>query len=232
MIRPLVIGHRGAPARTPENTLESFEEAISLRADVVELDLQKSEDGHLVVIHDYDVFRVSSRKGMVSEMSLHELKSLDVGDGCTIPTLEEVLDLCHGRCKVNIEMKVFDVELQALEIVKSRSMLGDVIFSSFKHKTLGVIKELEHLAKTAILYDEPMDDPPSYATHIGASAINPHYSYLDESVVKGAHDVDLKVYPWTVNDEGMIEEIIGIGVDGIITDFPDVCHRVIKKMQE
>lgn len=232
MIRPLVIGHRGAPAKSPENTLESFEQAIVHGADMVELDLQESEDGSLVVIHDYDVARVSSRNGKVSEMSLQELKSLDVGDGCKIPTLEEVLDLCHGRCKVNIELKVFDVELQALEIVKSRSMLGDVIFSSFKHGTLGVIKELDHHAKTAVLYDEPIDDPASFAANIGASAINPNYKYLDELVVKRAHDTSLKVYPWTVNDEGMIEELVRIGVDGIITDFPDVCHRVIKKMQE
>ncbi|MDF1539600.1 MAG: glycerophosphodiester phosphodiesterase family protein [Candidatus Thorarchaeota archaeon] len=230
MNRPLIIGHRGAPAKTPENTLESFEKAISLGSDMVELDLQETVDGHLVVIHDYEVSRISSIDGMVSEMHLSELKSLDLGDGCKIPTLGEVLDICHGKCKVNIEIKVLDVERKALEAVKQRSMLEEVIFSSFLHGTLSVVKDLEPHAETAVLYNEPMDDPISYAIDLQASAINPLFFYLEESVVKSAHDAGLNVYPWTINDVDMIAEFVRMGVDGIITDLPDVCFRVIQKM--
>ncbi len=226
----MVIGHRGAPIQTPENTLESFERAISLGSDMIELDLRKTADGHLVVIHDFDVSRISTKVGLVFEMNLTELKSLDLGGGSRIPTLQEVLDLCHGRCKVNIEIKAFDLEREALDAVRNRSMLGDVIFSSFLHETLTTVKSLEPRTETAVLYDKPMEDPVSYAKDLQASAINPLFIYLEKPIIQSAHDAGLKINPWTINDEDMMIEFVRMGVDGIITDYPDVCYRVIQRM--
>ncbi|MCK5237910.1 MAG: glycerophosphodiester phosphodiesterase [Candidatus Thorarchaeota archaeon] len=232
MQKPLVIGHRGAPNKSPENTMQSFESAIHLGADMIELDVRESADGQLVIIHDYDVERVSTKEGIVVEMSLQELKSLDLGDGARIPTLEQVLDTFQGRIKVNIELKVPDIESKTLAIVSGRNMINDVIFSSFYHMILTEIKVLDNKVNTAVLYEHPLEDPVSYALELGASAINPLYTLLDPEIISKAHASNLQVYPWTVNDEEAIEDMVSIGVDGVITDFPDLCRTVVDRLTE
>ncbi len=230
MTKPLVIGHKGAPVDSPENTLQSFESAINQGADMVELDLQESSDGHLVVIHDYDVKRVSNQDGLVSEMTLHELKALDLGNGAVIPTLEEVLDLAQGRIKVNIELKVSDIESMALSLVKQRGILEDIIFSSFYHGFLLELKEIDQTATTAILYNKPPEDVVSYAVELGAAAINPLFRNLEPDTVREAHEANLNVFPWTINDENTIEQYLKMGVDGIITDIPGHCRNIVDRL--
>ena len=232
MLKPLVIGHRGAPNKSPENSMQSFESAIHLGADMLELDVRESADGQLVIIHDYDVERVSTKEGLVNEMSLQELRSLDLGEGARIPTLEQVLDTVKGRIKVNIELKVPDIESKTLTIVSGRNMLNDVIFSSFFHRILTDIKEINSKAKTAVLYEQPLENPSAYAVELGAFAINPLYTLLDPEIVSKAHASNLQVYPWTVNDEETIIEMVRIGVDGVITDFPDLCRTVVDRLAE
>jgi glycerophosphoryl diester phosphodiesterase len=229
MTKPLVIGHRGAPKKILENTLPSFEAAIQMGADMIELDVQESSDGHLVVFHDFDVERLSGQEGMLVSMNLDELKSLDLGHNAFIPTLEEVLDLARGRIKVNIEIKVLDIEELALKAVIDRGMLDDVIFSSFFHDTLMQIQGINLNAKTAILYSSPIEDVVSYANDLRVSAINPLFFLLEPATVEEAHQHSLQIFPWTVNDEAMIEELINMHVDGIITDHPDVCRTIVDR---
>ncbi|MFW9848535.1 MAG: glycerophosphodiester phosphodiesterase [Candidatus Thorarchaeota archaeon] len=230
MTKPLVIGHKGSPIDSPENTLQSFESAINQGSDMVELDLQESSDGYLVVIHDYDVKRVSNQDGHVSEMTLHELKSLDLGDSAVIPTLEEVLDLARGRIKVNIELKVSGIESAAISLVKQRGMMEDVIFSSFYHGFLLELKEIDQTATTAIVYNKPPENVVSYAIDFGAAAINPLFNNLESDTVREAHNAKLNVFPWTINDENTIEEYLKMGVDGIITDIPGRCRDIVDRL--
>ncbi len=227
MRKRLVIGHRGASAHAPENTLLSFETAWKMGADMVELDIQSTRDGKIVCIHDYDLNRIGGLDSLVHETDHSTLLSLDVGGGQHIPLLSEVLELCKGKLGVNIEIKEPGIEKQAFSLVEEYDMVQDVLFSSFFHDSLRVIRELSDEVQTGILYNEPPDDPIAYAEKFKANAINPLFFTITPEVVESAHSSGLKVFPWTVNDEDMMKELLKIGVDGIITDLPDLAVRVV-----
>lgn len=230
MKRPLVIGHRGAPHAALENTLDSFRAAIDVGVDMFELDVQQSADGFLVIFHDYDLSRLANDSRLISEMTLDEIQQVDLGGGRSIPVLEEVLDLAKGRVKVNVEIKVPDIEKPVLNVVRQVGILDDILFSSFYHGVLAKIRELEERANTGVLYSQPIEDVANYARSLDANAINPLFFLLEPSIVADAHANGLKVYPWTVNDSEMIMELIKIGVDGIITDCPDICFDALKDL--
>jgi glycerophosphoryl diester phosphodiesterase len=118
MNKILKIGHRGAKGYEPENTLVSFEKAIEMGADGIELDVHLSLDGHLIVIHDETIDRTTNGKGVVNQMTLQELKSFTINRKYTIPTLEEVLDLVNQRCFVNIELKNQDTAEKVVQLIK------------------------------------------------------------------------------------------------------------------
>jgi glycerophosphoryl diester phosphodiesterase len=226
--RPVVIGHRGSSAYAPENTLLSYETAWKMKADMVELDVHSTADGGLVCIHDKDVSRTTNGKGLVAELTLKELRSLDAGKGQKVPLLSEVLDMARGKFGVDIEIKVPDVEKTILKLVKERRMLGSIIFSSFIHTTLIVIRGLTSEAITAVLYEESMDDPVTYARDLKANAISPLFLILEPAIVRAARNAGLRVYPWTVNDGDIMAEFLNMGVDGLITNYPDVGVRAVE----
>ncbi len=228
----MVIGHRGAPAQAPENTLLSFETALRMGADMIELDIQQTADGHIVCIHDEEVDRTTDGHGNVCELTYDQIRALDAGSGQRIPLLTEVLDFAKGKIGVNIEIKAPNIEERALKMVKERNMLGEVIFSSFLHKSLVKVKSLEPRAFTAVLYSSEMDDVVTYAKGLGADAINPLFFILDEETIRTAHEAGLRVYPWTLNDEEFITEYVRLGVDGVISDMPDLAAKVIDELLE
>ena len=209
----MVIGHRGAAGHSVENTLHSFEMAWKMGADYVELDVQESSDGELVVIHDYDLERIAKIKKYVAELDLKELQSIDLGDGAHIPTLGEVLDLAKGKFGVNIEIK--------------RDMLDSILFSSFLHATLSTIKSIESNARIGILYNEPIDDVIEYAKGLEAYSLNPLFFIIDEDTIVEAHRAGMMVYPWTVDNADFMVELLKIGVDGIIPDLPDIAVSIV-----
>ncbi len=223
----IIIGHRGAAAHAPENTLQSFETALRMGADMVELDVQMTKDGHLVCIHDYEVDRTTNGSGQVCEMTLEEIKSLDTGRGQTIPLLSEVLDFAKGRIGVNIEIKVPDVEEQLLKLVRERDMLDEVIFSSFFHSSLSIIKVLEPNAVIAVLFNSEIENVVQYAKNLNADAINPLFLITTAGLIEEAHQQGLKVFPWTINDKEIMREFFVLGVDGIITDMPGHAVNVL-----
>jgi len=225
--KAIVIGHRGASAYAPENTILSFETAWRMKADMVELDVHATSDGHLVCIHDDNVSRITGMSGLVAEMTLKEIRRLDAGRGQRIPLLSEVLNLSKGKFGVNIEIKVRNIEEDLLRLVTERSVLGSVIFSSFLHPTLRELREMSAEAKTAVLYREPINDPVQYALELGSNAINPLFYLLTPEHVSLAHKSGLKTYPWTVDDPDMMLELVSMRVDGIITDIPDVARKTI-----
>ncbi|RDE17567.1 MAG: hypothetical protein C4K49_02175 [Candidatus Thorarchaeota archaeon] len=227
--RPIVIGHRGTSAYAPENTLLSYETAWKMKADMVELDVRSTIDGGLVCIHDKDVSKTTNGKGLVAKLTLKELRSLDAGKGQKVPLLSEVLDMARGKFGVNIEIKVPDVENAILKLVKERCMLRSIIFSSFTHSILTVVRGLESEAFMAVLYEESMDDPVTYACNLKANAINPLFLILEPAIIQSARKAGLRVYPWTVDDGGIMTEFLNMGVDGLITNCPDVGVRAVEE---
>ena len=228
MREKLVIAHRGASGYAPENTLKAFRTAWKMSADMIELDAQETSDGHLVCIHDFDLPRTTNGEGYVGELTYREIKELDAGQGERVPLLSEVLDFARDRIGVNIEVKALNVEKRILELVTEREMLDSVIFSSFMHNTVRVIKNLNAYARTAIILSEPRDDAVRYTLDLGANAINPPFETLTPELVTGAHEARLEVFPYTMNDASSMRKLLSIGVDGLITDLPDVCVKVVE----
>jgi glycerophosphoryl diester phosphodiesterase len=224
----IVIAHKGASAYAPENTLLSFRRAYELGAQMIELDVHETLDGQLVCIHDKTVDRTTDGSGEVRNLSYEELMKMDAGDGERIPLLEDVLIFASGKLQVNIELKVIGVEMEVLDLVEKTGMNDSIIISSFLHGALSTIKEISSNSATAILIKDKMNDLVQYAVDLKANAINPDHKLVSTDLVKDAQMHALRVYPWTVNDTATMKRLFGIGVDGIITDYPDVALDILR----
>lgn len=226
-MEPIVIAHKGASGYAPENTLLSFQRAIDLGADMIELDLRETLDGELVCIHDSSVDRTTNGTGEIHELTYKELRGLDAGEGEHIPLLTEVLSLASGKIKVNIDLKVIEVEKELLDLIEDYKIAQDVFVSSFFHGTLRALRDLSDNIETAVLVEVPKDDLVPYALDFDVNAINPNHKLVTPELVEEAHSVGLMVYPWTVNDLEMMKQLLAFGVDGLITDYPDRAAGVL-----
>jgi glycerophosphoryl diester phosphodiesterase len=234
-----IIAHRGASAYAPENTMAAFRKALDMGADGIELDVHLTKDNHIVVIHDWKVDRTSNGSGAIASMALGELKQLDFGSwfseeftGETIPTMEEVLDLLRGwNGLLNVEIKIMPglyegLEKKLLGMLKSWNMLDKTIISSFNHYSLATIKRLESNIKIGLLYSAGLYEPWNYAATLNADAIHPYYHAIVPEIVEGCHSHGVQVNPYTVDNPEHILFMLKAGVDGIITNVPDVAKQI------
>ncbi len=230
MKRPLVIGHKGAPEQELGNTIPSFKRAIEIGVDMIELDAQETKDGVLVVFHDWDLSSLGASDAIVGEMAYDDIQDIELQGGHRIPTLDEVLDIAQGKTKVDIDIKGFDIGEKVLQSVMSHDMLNDALFTSFYHPQLQRIRESEPEAEIGLLYSNPLEDPVSYTLELNAQAITPLIDLFYPNLVAQAHHKGLKVIPWTVNSTDTAAELAKLGVDGVITDVPDIFLSVYRKM--
>lgn len=229
-----VWAHRGASGYMPENTMEAFELAIEQRADGIELDVQLSKDGKVMVLHDESVDRVTNSSGFLKDFTFRQLKDMLVKSGKSsegiyrIPTLEEVLDLMrHTDMKVNIELKnsIFlyhGMEEKVISIVKDLGMEEQVIYSSFNHYSLRKIREIKPDAETGLLMCDGWIDVASYGRKVGVNALHPavyHLQYPD--FVKNCREQGLKLHVWTANRPEEFAMVKAAGADAVITNYPD-----------
>jgi glycerophosphoryl diester phosphodiesterase len=217
----LKIGHRGARAYEPENTLRSFKKAIELGVDAVELDVRKTRDNQLVVIHDADVKRTTNGKGLVSDLTLAEIKGFVTEKGEQIPTLEEVLDLLDKKVKLLIELKEAGVEGQVLALVRKKRLERNVIITSFLEDALRKVRELDAEVETGLIYATHRN-PVKAALELKAQYLVAFYRFMHTANVQKAHENGLKVIVWTVNKPEEVAEYMKKGVDGIASDKPDI----------
>lgn len=235
-----VWAHRGASGYAPENTLESFALAAKMHADGVELDVQLTKDGEIVVIHDETTERVSGKPGWVKDYSLAELKELNVNlshpeyETVRIPTLREVYELLKPTgLKINVELKtgiVFyeGLDKKVLDLTKEMGMEDRVWYSSFNHYTVKHLKELDPTVKTGILYADGIYEPEKYAAQLKADALHPAlYNVQFPHIVEDCHNAGLRMHVWTVNEPDHIRLCLAAGVDSIITNYPDVVSTII-----
>ncbi|MBW4829126.1 MAG: glycerophosphodiester phosphodiesterase [Clostridiaceae bacterium] len=240
MGRPLILAHRGASHYAPENTFASYEMAVDMNADGIEIDVHKSKDGHLIVCHDEKVDRTTNGTGYIKDLTLEEIKSLDAGSWFDkkfskekIPVLEEVFELVKNKnIFLNIELKngpIFysNIEEDVVELIKDYRLENQVLISSFNHYSLLKIKKLEPRIKTGILYIAGMVSPWKYAKSVGADAIHPLFITINSEVVKECLFNKVMVNPFTVNNKKEIMLMNELNVTGIITDCPDIGMRVV-----
>ncbi|MBF4473338.1 glycerophosphodiester phosphodiesterase [Flavobacterium sp. HJJ] len=220
------IGHRGAKGHEPENTLISFEKAIAMGADGIELDVHLSIDGHLIVIHDETIDRTTNGKGIVNQLTLQELKSVKINGEYTIPTLDEVLDLVNQRCFVNIELKnqhTAEKVVQLIEyyISEKNWRKEHFIVSSFDWNALQQVRFLNSDIRIGVLTETDMDLAISFARFMKAEALHPDFQLLTKDYTTKIQEKGILIFPWTVNEIDDIQKMKSLKVDGIITDFLD-----------
>lgn len=222
----LKIAHRGARGYEPENTLKSFQKALDLHADGIELDVHLSSDGHLIVIHDETIDRTTNGKGFVNTFTLAELKTFLIDDQYEIPTLKEVFNLVNKKCLINIELKGLGTADKVAALIEEYIAdqnwnYGHFIVSSFNWDLLQETSNLNSNIAIGVLTEEDVEKALAFAELIEAEAIHPDYQLLNLENVQEMQEKGFLVLPWTVNDTEDIQKIKSYQVDGIISDFPD-----------
>ncbi len=217
----IIMGHRGAAALEPENTLLSIGRAIEIGVNAVEIDVHLSKDKEIVVIHDSTVDRTTDGSGPVCNFTLDELKKLDAGKGQRIPTLEEVIDFIDNKVDLVIELKQEDTVESVFNLIKRNNIQDDVYVISFWHRLAKTIKEMDSRIKTGmLLVGCPVDT--CIATQTSADALVMNYSFIDMKFVQTAHKENLKVFVWNIDKRNLIKPYVDMGVDGIGTNDPRV----------
>lgn len=234
-----VFAHRGASGYAPENTLEAFALAEKQGAQGIELDVQLTKDGEVVVIHDETIDRVSTGKGAVRDYTLEELRRFSFHnhkkeyEGVQIPTLREVLEQVKpGDMEVNIELKTGiywypGLEEKTVKLVKAAGMEKRVIYSSFNHYSVQKILELDAEAETAYLYSDVLLNVENYAKNTGVCGLHPAVYHMKMGdFLESYRRSGLRVRVWTVNDEADMRQFIEKDLEAVITNYPDRALRV------
>ena len=234
----IIYGHRGASGYAPENTLEAFRLAIEMGADGFELDVHMSRDGELVVIHDESVDRTTNGTGLVKDLTLAEIQSLDACNGmqqyagAKIPTLGEVFDLVRDTHHiVNVEIKTDEcfypeIEEKCLALAKEKGVEDRVIYSSFNHYTLVRMRELKPDVKLGMLFGDILIKPWEYAKSLTVDYVHPmKMNIYVPDFAEEAEKNGLGINMWTINDEETMLRCLECGA-GIITNYPDVAVKL------
>ncbi|PWI08743.1 glycerophosphodiester phosphodiesterase [Streptomyces sp. NWU339] len=254
---PVVVAHRGASGYAPENTLAAVDEAAALDIEWVENDVQRTKDGELVVLHDDSLARTTDVETVfpgrspwkVKDFTAAEIARLDAGSwfdpvyaGTRVPTLEQFVRRVeqHDQ-KLLLELKSPElypgIEQETLKVLSNegwldRAHLSDrLVVQSFNADSVRTVHELKPGVKTGFIGAPPMSDLPAYADF--ADQINPPHTSLSGAYVAavqafhGPHDEPLEVLTWTVNDAAAARRVAGFGVDGIISNKPDVVRDAV-----
>ena len=242
MKKPLIWAHRGASGHAPENTLPAFDLAAKMGADGVELDVQMTKDGEIVVCHDETINRTSSGKGRIKEYTLTELKQFDFSygnlayEGVQIPTLEEVMDLLDPTgLTINIEIKtgiIFypEIERKLLDLARRKNWEDRVIYSSFNHETLRTLHQLDPSVQTGILYADGLVDVVPYAKSLHARALHPAmYNLQYPGFLEQCAEAGIDIHVWTINSTEEITRCIELGVHAIITNYPEKVKKILSR---
>ena len=186
-------------------------------ADFVEVDVRMSKDNRLVIMHDADINRTTDGKGFVKDYTLQELKKLDAGNGETIPTLDEVMECVKDRIGLVIEIKEPGTEGKILEKINEND-LENTILTSFYHKSIKNTRKMNPSVDAGIIFTCQPVNVNQMVSNAGANILFPGYRYVDEDMIKQAHNNGISVYPWTIDDKRIFEKLVEICVDGIVTN--------------
>jgi glycerophosphoryl diester phosphodiesterase len=232
------VAHRGAAGYAPENTIAAFDKAVEMKADYIEIDVQRSKDGELVIIHDTTINRTTDGSGNVKDLTFHQLRSFDAGSwmgeefsGEKIPTFDEILDRYHGKVGILIELKAPElypgIEEEVAEELKERNLdkpqNEKMIIQSFNFESMKKINSLLPKVPVGVLTssiadttDEALKEFSTYADYF-----NPSYRIVTKDLVNRVHSLDMKISSWTVRSQEAADFLLEMDVDAIITDYPD-----------
>lgn len=233
---PEVIAHRGLSSKAPENTLSAIQAAIDAGSDRVEIDVQLTKDGEVVLMHDKNTKRTTDTDGYIYKMTLNEVKELDAGSWFskefqheTVPTLQEVLLLCGTDIDLKIELKPaynneIDLAETVVKIVEEYNMEQHVIISSFHAKTIEAVHAKNRSIATGLLARFAYG---SFAMDNVSDTIVINTTFISEELIQLVHASGKRIFCWTVNSKRDVQRLVKMGVDGIITDYPVMCRETI-----
>ncbi len=236
MKRPLIIAHRGANRFTMENTIPAFRKAVELGCDGVELDVRLTRDNKVIVFHDDNLKRLFGINESINELFFEKLKRLTDD---RIPLLGDVLEVVKGMRLINIELTIDGkfsgvLEEQMLKVIKNYDISDRILFSSFNPLSIGLIKRLRRDLRTGFLFDKDafyMELGGVLASFLKCESVNPQFSILNDFMMMHYREWGLRVYTWTVDKKEDIREMMRLGVDGIITNRPELALKIRAPVQ-
>ena len=217
----LRIGHRGAGGHAPENTLAAIERGIALHAHLVEFDVRATSDGQLVLLHDATLDRTTNGHGLIADQLWRDVRQVIGGDGQPLPLLADALRVASGRTGVIIEIKAERIAKQICRTVREVQFSGPVIYTSFLHDELLAVRRENPQAQTMALIEAVPVKRTAFATDAQATHVGVALEVLTPSFLKSLHDRSLRVFVYTVNEPADIQRAKAMGVDGIISDYPE-----------
>lgn len=242
----LNIAHRGFSGKYPENTMLAFEKAIEAGADGAELDVHFTKDGEIVVIHDERIDRTTDGKGFVVDFTYEELSKFDASAGFAgvygfnkIPTLREYFELVKpvDGFITNIELKTSEneypgIEKAVMELIDEFQLEDRIIISSFNHYSVMRAKAVNPRIQCGFLESSWIYNFGEYTKTRNVECVHPRFNSLNEGSVAEIKSNSIRINTWTVNEEEDVERLYTLGIDAVITNFPDMAKRVIDNMKK
>lgn len=227
---PIVIAHRGDSSRGLENSMEAIRLALSIPSDMIEVDVRKSRDNRLYIMHDNETGRTAESNIAVEDAESGEIAQVRLKNGEPIPTLAQVLDLISGRAGLNLEIKSKGAGALCAAAVLGAGYRGHVVFSSFNEMEVMDIRRVMPKAPVAEIFDAfNLTDLPAYRSN-GYGIISLRKKTVTKALVSACHGHNISVYVWTVNEEDEMKRLISWGVDGIYTNRPALLKQVLSGM--
>ena len=230
-----VMAHRGASTEAPENTMAAFQKAIDDMADYIELDVQLTNNGEVIVMHDSNAYRTTGVDANIVNMAYKEVKTLDAGSwfsdeyvGENVPSLKEVLELTQGKIKLNIELKPADngtaLAKNTVRLIEKYNMVNDCVITSFSESALKAVKTYNQEIKVGYILSAAYGD---FYDMKNVDFFSVNAAFLSKRTIDAIHNSGKRVYAWTVNNKESIKNLTNKGVDGIITDNPVLARETI-----
>ena len=230
-----VMAHRGASTEAPENTMAAFQKAIDDMADYIELDVQLTNNGEVIVMHDSNAYRTTGVDANIVNMTYKEVKTLDAGSwfsdeyvGENVPSLKEVLELTQGKIKLNIELKPADngtaLAKNTVRLIEKYNMVNDCVITSFSESALKAVKTYNQEIKVGYILSAAYGD---FYDMKNVDFFSVNAAFLSKRTIDAIHNSGKQVYAWTVNNKEAIKNLTNKGVDGIITDNPVLARETI-----
>lgn len=224
--RILRIGHRGAAGHAPENTISAIRTGISLGVDFVEIDVQRTRDGRLVIMHDKRVNRTTNGTGVIAEMTWDEVQLLDAGHGERVPSVEAALAAASGRAGVILEAKTPGIGPDLYSAVQASAFSGSVIYASFLHAEILAIRGIDPKARTMALIERVPPSGAAFAREANATLVGVAIDSATAEFATAVHGAGLELFLYTVNEPSLIARAIDLGADGVISDYPERVPKV------
>ena len=229
------LAHRGASTEAPENTMAAFQKAIDDMADYIELDVQLTNNGEVIVMHDSNAYRTTGVDANIVNMTYKEVKTLDAGSwfsdeyvGENVPSLKEVLELTQGKIKLNIELKPADngtaLAKNTVRLIEKYNMVNDCVITSFSESALKAVKTYNQEIKVGYILSAAYGD---FYDMKNVDFFSVNAAFLSKRTIDAIHNSGKRVYAWTVNNKESIKNLTNKGVDGIITDNPVLARETI-----